>query len=326
MRARHLIAALGTSALLALGSLVPAHATGGPPVLSPVTPSPVAADGTLTVAGTGCDAGSAISFTVWDTSGGTRAYHHHTTLGDWIGTGWTADGGGAFTRAIPLENRFAAGAEIGIAATCTTTFPGDGAGSSVPAFVLVALPDPVVDISAPTQARYGAVTKVRVTTSDASGWISLSVPGHADQGQGSTWGPVDFTLPRTLGLGSHVVTATFDPTVDGAPTVTDTATITIIKATSKATLSKLSTKKVKVGKKVKLKVVLSSTGKRTGKVVIKDGKKNRYAFWLRAGDNGKKTIWVKMPTKGTRYLTAKFVGNSVTKSSTSKKVKVQVKK
>lgn len=318
MRTYRLAAAVGTAALLALGALVPSYAAGGPPTLSAPIPDPVTADGSLSVSGTGCDASSPISFYLWDTSGGTPYYLHGSD------TLWLADGSGAFTRPIPLENRFSGGAQIGVSVSCTTTYiPAEGSSGT---FVSIALPDPQVDLVSPASAGFGSRPTVRVTTSDATGVITLSAPGTVDQTAGSVWGPVDFRLPAYLGLGSHTLTATFNPSVSGAPTVTDTATIVITKAASTTALTRIGTGKIKPGKKVKVRVALASTGPRTGVVVIKDGRTIRKTITVRAADNGRKVVWVKLPKKGLRTLTARYAGNRLTKPSLSPKVFVRVKR
>lgn len=326
MRSKHLVAAISTSVLLALGGLAPAYAAGGPPVLSAPSPSPVASDGILTVSGTSCAAGSPVSLYLWDTSGGPYVYYHHTTSGGSTGTGWTADGSGAFTRPIPLEDRFHAGSEVGVAASCTTVFEPPVGVEGNPRFVQVTLPTPFVEIVVPARAGYGALVKARVTTSDANGVVVLALPGHADQVAGTQWGPTDFVLPRTLGVGSHTLTATFDPTVDGAPTVTDTATLVITKASSRTTLTRVGTGAIRAGKRVRLKIVLTSTGPRTGTVVIRDGRRVRRTVVVRASDNGRKAIWVRLPVSGVRVLTARYAGNSRTLASVSPRVRVTVRR
>ncbi len=311
-----ILAAVVLGLSVATGVAGPAEAAGGPPTIT-VTPSPVTPDGTLTVTGTGCDAGSPVSFRVWETTLGGYGYWHSTN------TGWTADGDGSFSKGLHFEPPFTPtpGAQIGVAASCTSTH--DLAQESPGKFLLVTLADPTVSLSVPAAVAYGAPVRVTVTPSRATGVVTLKLDGATVNTNGSAWGAYTVTLPVAPALGRHALEAVFDPTVVGAPTVTDTATFTVAKATAKVTLD-AGKKKVRKGKKVKVTVQLTSTGPATGRVHIKHGAKVRKTMTLTAADAGVKRIKVRLPKTGKRKLTAHFAGNGYVTAAKSGEVRVKV--
>ncbi|MCX6396198.1 MAG: Ig-like domain repeat protein [Propionibacteriales bacterium] len=317
-----LVTTLGLAALLGIGGLGPAHAEGGPPTITSVTPNPVAVDGTLTVTGTGCAAASPVSIRIFPTMGGPQPIEL-----DSDNSGWVADELGDFSRGVDLASQFSAGAELGVVASCTATF--DEAQMSDPnaaSFVQVALTTPVVDVTVAATASYAARPTVTVTTTDAPGTLNVTLDGNPTPIYTSTTGPLahTFRLPASLAVRSHTVQAVFDPVSGGAPTVTDTAGIVITKATSRVGLSRTTTAKARVGTRVKMTVTLASAGPRTGTVVIKDGTVARLTFAMRPADNGRRIVYVTLPRTGIRKLTARYAGSSSVLPATSRILSVTV--
>lgn len=308
--------------LVAAGVATPmsASAAGGPPSIDTTGPSPVPGDGSVTVTGSGCDAGSPISFYMWRTSGGVPPVFKHSTQ-----TGWLADGAGRFARVIDLDNAFPAG-EIGFAASCTPDYdialasnPGeDGSyGTVTPA-------DPTVDVAVVTQASYGSQPTVTVTTRRATGTITLELDGAVVHTAGSLSGVTSFRLPATLAMGSHQLKATFDEAPLDVAAVVDTATVTVVKVKPVLTLSRAK-KRIHSGQTAKLTVMLQAgLAPATGTVQIKQGTKVLKTRTLKAADLGRKTIKVKLTKAGTHKLKATFLGNTYAARATSSKVKVRV--
>lgn len=292
-----------------------------------MTPNPIAPGNNLNVVGTGCAAGSPISFYVWQTAGGGHGYWHSADTPAGAGTGWTVDGGGAFNKLLAFGPAFTPdpGSELGVAASCTATYDATQASSPVAdgSFLLVTLASPTVTVTAPTTVGYGAPVTVLVTPTRAAGTVTLKLDGATANVSGSAWGAYTVTLPGTTALGAHNLEAVFDPTVAGAPTVTGTATFTVTKAAATVDLE-AAKRKIKKGKKAALTVRLTSTGPVTGQIQIKDGAKVRRTVTLAAGDGGVRRVKVKLPKLGKRKLTAVFAGNGFVTPATSGKVKVKV--
>ncbi len=321
MRTHATITALLLAVLLGLGGLAPAFAAGGPPTVTSLAPAPVDPDGVLTVVGAGCDPGSPVSFELFDTSGGAPALTLHGTT-----SGVVADGSGGFDHGIALGSHFAAGNEIGVASSCTSTF--DWAQASNPvadnSYVLIALSAGSVQVSVASRVGFGSRPKVLVTTTDAPGQLTVTVDGAQVYASSTGGAPVTFRLSRSLSIGTHSVGADYDPAVATASSATDTATVRVVKAGARITLTRATAGAARVGRLVKLKVAIASTGPRTGTVKIKDGARTLRTRVLRAGDDGRKVIQVRMRDAGVRTLTARFVGNSKTKPCTSPRLRVTV--
>lgn len=322
MRTRAAFLVAVTPLLLGLGLVGPAEATGGPPTITSLSPSPVAASGSLTVTGTGCDPSSPVSFHLWATAGGPTL---NVNSAD---SGAVANGAGAFSHAIALTGQFGPGTEVGVVALCAAVYA-EGPLVSDPgadqSYVLIQLLDPTVDLSVDASPRYASRPTVTVVTSDAPGSLYVRLDGsEVVYLSGTGFGDHTFRLPASLALGTHTLVAEFDPLTGGAPTVTDTVTLVVTQATSRLALKRANHKRVKVGKKVKLTVVLGSDGPRTGTIVVREGAKVRRTIRLKIADDGSKTFRIKMTTLGTRMLKAKFAGNTYVLRSKSGKLKVKV--
>ncbi len=309
--------------MLGLGPVSPAHSAGGPPTITSLSPDPVAINGTVTVVGSGCDAASPVSFRLWDPTGGSDdVMEVHSS-----DSGAVANGSGAFTHGVALAGFFPPGVEVGVVASCTPTFdesqmsnaPDDGS------YVLVELPAPAVDLTVVAQALLGSRPVVTVTTTDAPGSLFVRLDGTDIYSSSTGHQTHSVLLPASLPLGTHTLSAEFDPFSGGAPTVTDTATVAVV-TTSAVALSRSNRKKIEIGKKVRLTVVLSSAGPLVGEVVIKDGRRTRRTITVQASDNGTRTFKVKMLKKGKRKLTAHFAGGTYVLASISKKLTIKVVK
>lgn len=307
-------------ALVVAGFASPASAAGGPPTIATVSPHSVPRDGSVIVTGSGCAAASPISFLVWHTTIGPEQVEKNSTQ-----TGWLADGTGAFTRVIDLDNAFSVG-QIGIVASCTPTYEEAGASSPVDdgSYALVTAADPTVDVSVQAQAGYGSRPTVTVTTRRATGSITVELDGAVVHTAGSRAGRTSFRLPATLGLGSHELKATFDEEPLDISSVIDTATVTIVKATATLSLSRAKAK-IASGKKAKLTVVLKAgAAPTTGTVKVKEGKKVLKTRALKSADHGRATVKVTLTKVGKHKLKAVFLGNAYVGRATSPKVKVKV--
>jgi hypothetical protein len=325
---RRFVGLVAVSLALGLASLavpVPAAAAGGPPTITSLTPGSVPADGTVTVTGSGCDAGSPVSFSLWNTSGGLPLDKNSTE------TGWVADGTGGFSHAIDLDNGLplydgVGPNDAGVIASCTPTY--DSGSASNPgadgSYVGLTPADPTVDVAVAATAAYGSMPTVTVTTRRATGSITLALDGTPVHTAGSSSGGTSLRLPAALALGAHSLTATFDEAPPGVPAVVDSATVTVVKATAVLTASPAK-KRIRLGKKAKLTVVLVTGGApATGTVQIKDGKKVRKTLTLTAADHGTATVKVRLTKRGKHKLRAVFLGNEYADPATSPKVKVKV--
>lgn len=112
------------------------------------------------------------------------------------------------------------------------------------------------------------------------------------------------------------------------PGTATSSTVTVPKAKS-TTTAKLSAKKVKRGKKVKMTVTVTVPGapKPTGKLIVKVGKKKIKTMKLKAGKNGKVTFALpmkKLKKKGKHRLVVQYKGPKKIANSKSKRVVLRI--
>lgn len=134
-------------------------------------------------------------------------------------------------------------------------------------------------------------------------------------------GKAVYTLPRTLAVGKHNVTAQFLPsgsTIAGS--TSKVVTIVVSKATSTTTL-KIADKSLHGSQKPKATVTVKAAGTSAvaGTVRIYDGKKLVKAVTLK---KGQATVTLPKLARGTHHLHAVYVTNATVSASTSLAVKV----
>lgn len=197
-------------------AVTPAYAVGGPPTLtSPTWPSSVPADGAIAVKGVGCGADSPVSFTVWRTTGGTPPITINSADSD-----VTADAAGRFRLRIPLGASFPVDAQLGVAASCTSTFAAEDSSDTLGDlnYIQVGAAAPFARVSAPARTKFRKPVTVRYWSSDAPGTVVLQLDGRTIATKDARSGPFTKKLPRRLSVGRHRLKVVFNPTYD-APTV-----------------------------------------------------------------------------------------------------------
>ena len=302
-----------------LVSAAPALAAGGPPTIVSLTPGSLPADGTLTIVGSGCDAGSPVSFRLFNT-----AVSSDLDV-DSADTGWWPTVRVRSAARVDVDNALAPG-EIGVLASCTSTYDFPSASNPVSddSYFILTAADPVVTVAVAAQAPYGSAPTVTVTTRRATGMITLELDGAVVHTAGSASGGTSFALPAGLAVGSHTLKATFDEAPVEIAGVVDTASVAIVKATPVLTAKPVK-RKVRLGKKAKITVVLGTgAAPATGKVQIKEGKKVRKTVTLGIANHGTKVVKVKLRAKGKHKLRAVYLGNAYASPVTSRKVTIKV--
>ena len=310
-----LLGSMVASVLVAAGlTLTPAAAHAADPTIT-ITPSPVAPDGVLTVAGTGCAAASPVSLRVWDTGGG--AFVDDST---------TADASGGFSRGVPLGGLFEAGSEIGAVFYCGALWD-----ESVPhalGYLFVASPATGVTVSFdPASPRYGTETVASIvsTPATAAGTSTLSIDGVEIGDVTPVDGVAELTLPAGLGVGDHVVGVEFDPADAGSETATAESTLTVRKALSTATL-RLSDTKIRKGEPTTARIrVRCATTTPTGVIVVRDGPSVVRSVTLKRRDDGRKSVRLTTMTKvGRHSITVVYRGSGTVLADSSRRVVLEV--
>jgi hypothetical protein len=275
---------------------------------------PYQRDEVVGVLGSGCPNGSPVSFDVWDTAKPSS----HVPLD----SATTANSSGVFGYAIHLDDHFDAGAQVGFFASCTTTVSWSAGPGLVadPKYNWIAMPAPHVDIVAPPQLTAGTGQRVIVRTDSVLGGAALTLDGTALPLQpDSVYGWWHYELAGTLGVGSHVLQATWDPTAPDAPTVTDTQTVEVVRATPTLTLT-ANRVKVHLGHRIRLTITLSVPGA----VTLLDGRKNLRQLTVPAG--GALRLKVRLTGVRKHRLRVVFAGNDRTAGATSAVVRVRVRR
>ncbi len=153
-----------------------------------------------------------------------------------------------------------------------------------------------------------------------------SVTGHGD---GAAVIPAQTTVSVStadLSAGTHSITARYDGDTGNATSTSPRLSLVVAKGKTKVKKIKLTPKKPKTGKSVRIKVEMKAkapaSGKPEGKVVIKDGKKKLGKF--KVNKKGKASIKVKSLSAGSHTIKAKYQGDkNWKKSDDTKKVTVK---
>jgi len=152
-------------------------------------------------------------------------------------------------------------------------------------------------VTAPGTAPTGTVTVREGTTTLATAKV--------------TAGRASLTLPRTLRVGTHALVATFVPTPGSGVSVPAAARATVTVTRARARIAKVTAKRLAVGRKAKVKVVLKPLGGQlpSGKVLVKAGKKTLGKAKLKAKKHGTRLV----ATITTKKLTKKLAKAGRTK-------------
>lgn len=198
--------------------------------------------------------------------------------------------------------------------------------SSATAVTITAPAASTTSIVAPA-STYGNAARVTVTVrgGTATGTVRLTGAGTAQTRTLST-GKAIFTLPKTLAVGSHILTATY---AGNATTKTSShaQAIRITKRAANKPTLKITTKpsRRKAGKATVTVGHVSGLAVPTGKVTVTlklGGTTKKVTGTLKSG---KATVTLpKLPKKGTWSVTAAYAGNATYTAKTSSIVKVRV--
>lgn len=176
-----------------------------------------------------------------------------------------------------------------------------------------------------TSIAYGTATKATVTVSSdptASGSISVKVDGKTVTGTLSG-GSASVNLPKTIAVGTHLVTASFAGTSKVAAS-SATTTLRVTKGSPKLSVS-LSKKKITTKQRAKVSVAIRFTGAATPTtVLVYDGSKIITSATV--SRSGKRTISLPKLKKGTHRISVKVVPGSTYGSVTSSKKTLKVVK
>jgi Asp-tRNA(Asn)/Glu-tRNA(Gln) amidotransferase A subunit family amidase len=174
-----------------------------------------------------------------------------------------------------------------------------------------------------TATTYGTSTTATVTvTADpaATGGVEVEVAGTTVAGS-LTGGTATVTLPGSVPVGSHLVTARYTGSATVAPSAA-TATLKVAHA-APAVTAKLKKKRVKPGQRAKLKVAVSGAPVLDGTVLVYDGGTVITSAKVTAGE-----VMVRLPKlgRGRHKLRVYVVAGADYQASWSKKVKLTVKR
>lgn len=208
-----------------------------------------------------------------------------------------------------------------------------GSGSATSQEILVTAANAKVSMSVNKKSvRYGAGgTYVSVTldatTAKAGGVVAVAdddaMVAYKSVRAGTT--SVRLTLPRRLSVGKHALSAGFMPN-DGSGVdegYSSVRTLTVTKAKPKITV-KAAKKSIKAGSKTTLKVVVKAPGiTANGRFVVKEGKRTLAKGTIK---KGKGSITLKNLAVGSHFIKVTYQSTSITKSRTSKAVKIMVKR
>jgi uncharacterized repeat protein (TIGR02543 family) len=182
----------------------------------------------------------------------------------------------------------------------------------------------VLTLSTPSRG-YGTTSTAKVTVTGggtaATGMVELKdgtkLIGTATLSAGSA----TVTLPKTLTVGSHNLTASYGgSTLLMASSAAKSFTVTKAKA---SVAGKLAKKSVTASAKDKLTVTVAASGVvATGKVTVKDGKKTLVSKTLA---NGKVVVTLPKLKKGKHKLTVVYAGSATVSAATSKQIVLTVK-
>ncbi len=175
-----------------------------------------------------------------------------------------------------------------------------------------------------TATTYGRSTTATVTVAAdpaATGGVEVEVAGRTVSGT-LTGGTATVTLPAALPVGTHLVTARYAGTAKVAPSAA-TATLKVAKAAPSVTV-KLPKKKVKPGKRAKVKVAVGGVVPTGGTVLVYDGGKVVATAKLTAA--GKVTVKLPKLSRGKHKLRVYVVAGEGYQAAWSRKVTLTVKR
>ena len=241
------------------------------------------------------------------------------------------------TVSIPLPADLTTGT-YAIVATYTPASASATAGQSDAVLLTVNAPEvvvPPVPVKLPTAlsvkatgSTYGKSSSVTVsvTASGATptGSVTITTPGFAGRTVTLAGGKATVSLPATLKAGSHAITAAYTPTGNFAPSAGRT-TLSVKKAKTTTKL-KVSKKKVKRGKTVKVTVTVATPAgtKPAGKVRVTLRGKTIKTVKVKKRVTKVTVRIAKKAKKGRVKVRAVYSGNSNLGGSTSTLVKIRL--
>jgi hypothetical protein len=294
----------------------------GPPafaggVVVSASPDVVAPDGTISVTGSGCPAGSTITSYVWDTAGSPT----------YLEANHTVDGAGAFGFSVDLEESFGPGRELGVGIFCATTRDPEAPFGSD--FVRVAAEEPTVRLSLPLErVGYHQPVQVvmRVIPNTVSGVAHVFVDGDSVGAVLGDWdGRTTLTIPddelvldRPLSLGVHRVRVVFDPFVEGPDDVARRVDLTVVKSSARLRLG-FADDRVPSTRRARAVLDLRVPGweRPTGVVLVKRGTEVLVRTRLAAADEGSTSVLLPRLPRGDHRLRAVYLGTRVVRSDRS---------
>ncbi|MCB1273506.1 MAG: Ig-like domain repeat protein [Leucobacter sp.] len=212
---------------------IPAAAQAAGPYTLNVSPNPVAVDGELTIEGSGCNPFEEVHFKMWRQLGPSGF--------EWFDT--YAGPAGDFRYTASLGGIFDAGQPIGVALYCGPVLDPYGPFDASTTFNTATAPATIgMSLSAAaTSYGAGATASVEVTPYiNGEHAVKLVVDGTTTltaRARATLPEPFVFTLPRTLGVGTHELVATYTPSGGtGLDPVSTSATYSVTRATSSTTL------------------------------------------------------------------------------------------
>jgi hypothetical protein len=210
----------------------------------------------------------------------------------------------------------------------TTATKGDLTGTATSAAVLGKIGDAIASLTAPSIAGTGKVGAL--LTASPGTWSGTLAPTFAYQwlrdGSAISGATASTYVAKAADAGRTVavrVTATRAGYLPGSAT-TSGLQVAKMSTLTKATLLK---KTIKQGTKGLIKITLKGSGaKPAGPVKVFDGKRLLKTYTIRSSDNGVRTVKLPKLKAGVHKIKAVFGGSSAFTGSTSKVVKLTVRK
>lgn len=210
--------------------------------------------------------------------------------------------------------RLAAALVLVLAGTLAGLTPASGAvtrdsGQGVPA-------EPRIEIRTGQDRVAGLFHEVGVRTYGAPGQITLTLDGRPQtpsiaSGPDEPDGYAEYELSASLPPGRYTLRATVEPSAPGEP-VLSTELDYRIDRQQPVLVTEVSRRVVTQGRTVRVRARLASLGfaPRTGKVVVRDGRRVVGRITLRTTGVGKRPVVLRLHRVGKHRLTATFLGNS----------------
>lgn len=187
----------------------------------------------------------------------------------------------------------------------------------------------------PATGGYGATRTVTATVAKSGGTPTGTVTFKVGTTEGAaslTGGTATWTLPASLAVGSHQITAAYGGDATTDPSTSAALTLTVDKASSKLKAGKAKVKKAKgkkATKKVAKKVTITVTVKTadgvspTGKVSLTLKGKTKKKATAKVNAHGKAKITLKKVKRGKYKAKLKYTGDAnVAAAKTTKKLKI----